>query len=63
MKHVPIPAHWTGEEALSMAGFLESIIRAIRRAHGDEMSEVMMRDHCPPPDPEPDFPLDEELPF
>ena len=44
MKHVTIPPHWTGEEALSTAAFLEKIIRAIWRAHGAEMAEVMMGD-------------------
>ena len=65
MKHVTIPPHWTGEEALSTAAFLEKIIRAIWRAHGDEMAEVMMGDRSStsPPELEPSVAVDEELPF
>jgi hypothetical protein len=65
MRHVTIPRHWTGEEALTTVAFLEEIIRAIWRAHGDEMGEVMLGDHdqTSASEFESDFPLDEDLPF
>ncbi len=59
MKHVTIPAYWTGEEALTTVAFLEEIIRAIWRAHGDLMSEVLLRERTPETNSTPD----EDHPF
>ena len=63
MKHVAIPVHWTGEEALSTVALLEEIIRAIWRAHGDEMSDLMLQDRVSASVPDPRPVLEEDLPF
>lgn len=39
MRHVTIPARWTGTEALCVVGFLERIIEAVWRQHGEAMAE------------------------
>ena len=38
MKHVTIPGHWSGEQALVVADFLEAVIRAVWRQHGEQMA-------------------------
>lgn len=63
MKHVTIPSHWTGEDALSVVGFLEEILRAIWRAHGDQMADVLNPDRAPGPALQCSCHLDDELPF
>lgn len=37
-----------GEEACRLVNILERTIRAVWRAHGDEMADVMGRDHPAP---------------
>jgi hypothetical protein len=65
MKHVTIPTHWTGEEALDVVGFLEKVIHAIWRAHGGSMGQVLYRDfHLEPVcHLEPVYDQDDETPF
>ena len=38
MSGIKIPAHWTADEALTVAYFLENIIKAIWDTHGQMMS-------------------------
>jgi hypothetical protein len=37
MTNIPIPQHWTADEALGVAAFLEDIVHAIWDTHGDAM--------------------------
>ena len=50
MKPVPIPEHWTAEEALGIVAFLEGIVEAIWFVHGRQMG-YHLRDKSPPVDP------------
>ena len=38
MKHATLPRHWSREQALAVADFLEAIIRAVWRQHGEQMA-------------------------
>ena len=40
---VPIPAFWSGAEALAVVAFLEAIITSVWEAHGDHMIDVYRR--------------------
>lgn len=68
MKHANIPAHWEAHEALEIVTFLERIIDAVWRAHGDAMGRVLfergaqeklLHSHEPllAPHPDDDLPL------
>ena len=66
-----IPKHWTGEQALLFAGFLEDLCCAIWRARGRPMALELQRaqrlaeihhHQCPECISSPDDP-DEEIPF
>ena len=55
----PIPTHWTGDQALDVADFLEQIVHCIWWVHGPKMKRAAQRmppDHDdfesdpPPPD-------------
>jgi len=50
MRRVTIPAHWTGEQAISVVAFLEDVIRAIWRQHGDDMAHLLNPNRDPEPD-------------
>lgn len=63
MRRVTIPAQWTGEQALSVVAFLEDVIRAIWRQHGDHMAHLLNPDREPQPELRPSSPIDEDLPF
>ena len=64
MSQLRIPAHWSADEALSVAYFLENIIEAIWLAHGTRISEELQVSFvhgslsafpCPPDDHDPDL--------
>lgn len=40
-RYVRIPQCWSGQEALTVAGFLEQLIHAIWRAHGESMGPIL----------------------
>ncbi len=63
MRRVNIPPQWTGEQALSVVAFLEDVIRAVWRQHGDHMATLIDADR--PPYPEPSYfpPADDDAPF
>jgi hypothetical protein len=63
MRRVTIPAHWTAEQALSMVAFLEDVIRAIWREHGDHMAPLLDPDRGLEPDHSSSSPLDDDMPF
>jgi len=48
MKHVTIPRHWSAEQALSVVRFLDDVIRAVWRQHGEEMAACMEYLRAPP---------------
>ena len=68
MSPIRIPAHWTADEALTVAYFLEDIMVAIWAAHGERMAEELkvsfdrgsLSAFPGPPD---DDELDQEIPF
>ncbi len=63
MKHVNIPAYWSGEQALDVVTFLEAVIRAIWRQHGGRMADRIEFLGAPPP-PTDDLSFDDdESPF
>ncbi len=37
MTNIPIPEHWSADDALGVAAFLEDIVHAIWGIHGDAM--------------------------
>ena len=41
---IPVPHHWTGEDALTVVQFLQEIIQAIWVLHGVGMNELL---RCP----------------
>lgn len=64
MSQISIPAHWSADEALTVAYFLENIIEAIWLAHGTRMSEELQVSFAhgslsayplPPDDQDPDL--------
>lgn len=63
MRRVNIPTQWTGEQALSVVAFLEDVIRAVWRQHGDHMAPLVATYR--PPDTEPTSipPDDDGVPF
>lgn len=64
MKRVTIPRHWSAEQALSVVAFLDDVIRAIWREHGEQMADVLRRDVCRPvEETEPSRLDDDDLPF
>lgn len=63
MTPIRIPSHWSADEALTVAYFLENIVEAIWLAHGTRMSEELQVSFhhgslsaypCPPDDQDPD---------
>jgi hypothetical protein len=46
MRHVKIPADWSGEEALAVVSFLDSVIRAVWREHGRKITEELYPGEC-----------------
>ena len=41
---IPVPHHWTSEDALHVVQFLNDIVQAIWTLHGDGMNEIL---RCP----------------
>ena len=66
-----IPRHWTGEQALVFAAFLENLTCAVWQAHGQSMALELQRAqrlaeihrHQCPQDTNTHDDLDEEIPF
>jgi hypothetical protein len=54
---LPVPPHWTGEQAFEVVEFLDQMIRAIWTVHGKKMEHVW---NFPPEPPESDT---SEFPF
>ena len=64
MKRVTIPRHWSAEQALSVVAFLDDVIRAIWREHGEQMADVLRRDACRSVEETEPYRLDDDdLPF
>jgi hypothetical protein len=60
MRRVNIPPRWTGEQALSVVAFLEDVIRAVWRQHGDHMATLIDPDHPLDPEPSSSPPADDD---
>ena len=59
--HPPIPTYWSGDQALGVVDFLEQLIAAIWRIHGDKM---YLAAHSLKPAQDPSDPPDtSDLPF
>lgn len=56
MEPIPIPEHWTPEEALKAVDFLEQIVQAIWNQHGSMISQMLREQYEPTDLP---FELDE----
>lgn len=41
LPQVPIPAHWTGEQALIVVELLDALTSAIWAAHGDDIEHTL----------------------
>ncbi len=75
MKSIPIPQHWSADQALTTVAFLESVISAVWEAYGTQMVNgqqhmrllleaqrpccVCINGLDPPPQPD----TDDEIPF